>query len=146
MDAIEFVRGEEEVSFLAGELLEYGGKYPIWLFIGDLGAGKTTLIKEIVRQSGIEEVVKSPTFNIVHEYGNRDKMIYHFDFYRLKDAAEAEEIGVDEYFFSGKLCLIEWPEVVMNLIPEPFLIVKIEHTPDHKRRYIFLDHEQENWI
>lgn len=138
--------GLNEVPGLASEMIIRGSDYPVWLFIGDLGTGKTTLIKEIVKQMGIEESVKSPTFNIVHEYGKGDKMLYHFDFYRLKELEEAEEIGVEEYFFSGHVCLIEWPELVMELIPEPYLIVKIEHLDDQFRKYYFLDHEQKDWI
>jgi tRNA threonylcarbamoyladenosine biosynthesis protein TsaE len=90
----------------------------VWLFYGDMGAGKTTFIKSLCKQLGVLDAMSSPTFSIVNEYLARDnKKIFHFDFYRLKNEAEAYDIGTEEYFYSGNYCFIEWPEKIPTLIP-----------------------------
>ncbi|MBJ2174552.1 tRNA (adenosine(37)-N6)-threonylcarbamoyltransferase complex ATPase subunit type 1 TsaE [Aureibaculum sp. A20] len=90
----------------------------ILLFYGEMGVGKTTLIKEIVKQLGVDDVVSSPTFSLVNEYeSNEGERIYHFDFYRINDEEEALDMGVEEYFDSNNWCLIEWPENIKNLLP-----------------------------
>lgn len=110
-------------------LLQEAESEPIILFEGPMGAGKTTLIKELCRQLGVEENVSSPTFALVNEYeGRSGKLIYHFDFYRIDDEREALDIGAPEYFESGNLCLIEWSSLIPNLLPESYLLVEI--TPD----------------
>ena len=88
------------------------------LFYGEMGAGKTTLIKEICKELGIEDVANSPTFSLVNEYhtANAD-VVYHFDFYRIEDENEAYDIGVEDYFYSDAWCLIEWPQNIENLLP-----------------------------
>lgn len=92
---------------------------PVWLFHGQMGAGKTTLIKAVCLQLGVDDVMSSPTFSIVNEYhtGTNGK-VYHFDFYRLRQESEAFDIGAEEYFYSGFPCLIEWPEKIPSLIPD----------------------------
>lgn len=88
------------------------------IFYGAMGTGKTTLIKEIVKQLGVDEVVNSPTFSLVNEYLSRKgENIYHFDFYRIEKEDEAYDIGIEEYFYSNHWCFIEWPEKVENLLP-----------------------------
>ena len=87
------------------------------LFYGDLGVGKTTLIKEIAKQLGVKEVINSPTFSLVNEYEIKDDKVYHFDFYRINNEEEAMDIGIEEYFFSSYWNLIEWPQNVSNLLP-----------------------------
>lgn len=110
-------------------LLQEAESEPIILFEGPMGAGKTTLIKELCRQLGVEENVSSPTFALVNEYeGRGGKLIYHFDFYRINQEREALDIGAPEYFESGSLCLIEWPSMIPSLLPEHYLLVEI--TPD----------------
>lgn len=108
----------EELDKVAAKLLEIG--YPgVWCFHGDLGTGKTTLIKSICLKLGVTSGVTSPTFSIINEYTVRQsERIYHFDFYRLKKETEAYDIGVDEYFESGHYCFVEWPEFIPSLIPE----------------------------
>src|SRR5690554_1951642 len=92
-----------------------------------MGAGKTTLIKEIAKQLQVEEVVSSPTFSIVNEYSQVDgQPIYHFDFYRIDDQDEAFDLGVEEYFYSGNYCWIEWAEKISAYIPEKFALIHIE--------------------
>lgn len=123
------LKGNESViSKVAREVLKSSKN--VILFQGDLGAGKTTLIKSICKAKGVEKEVSSPTFNIVNEYESSTGLIYHFDFYRLEDEEEAYEIGAEEYFYSGNLCLIEWPEKIERILPEKneCLIVKIKHS------------------
>ncbi|MDB5263727.1 MAG: tRNA ((37)-N6)-threonylcarbamoyltransferase complex ATPase subunit type 1 TsaE [Adhaeribacter sp.] len=99
----------------------------ILLFEGEMAAGKTTLIKELCRQAGIAEPVSSPTYALVNEYeSNRGETFYHFDFYRIKDAQEAQDMGAAEYFYSGNKCLVEWPGLIRNLLPEHFVTVTID--------------------
>ncbi len=88
------------------------------LFYGDMGVGKTTLIKELAKQLKVEDVVSSPTFSLVNEYLSREgQTIYHFDFYRIEDETEALDIGVEDYFYNDAWCFIEWPNKVKNLLP-----------------------------
>ncbi|MBK7887488.1 MAG: tRNA (adenosine(37)-N6)-threonylcarbamoyltransferase complex ATPase subunit type 1 TsaE [Bacteroidetes bacterium] len=106
-----------ELDSVAGEILEKASDYKIFCFHGEMGAGKTTLIKSICRKLGVNDEVQSPTFSIVNEYVDRTKNpVYHFDFYRLKNEEEAYDLGYEHYFFSGYFCLIEWPEKVKDLL------------------------------
>ncbi len=90
----------------------------ILLFYGEMGTGKTTLIKELLKQLGVREIVSSPTFSLVNEYlSNNKEIIYHFDFYRIENEEEAYDIGIEEYFDSDNRCFIEWPGKVENLLP-----------------------------
>lgn len=105
----------DRLDEVVSELLVAGDQSSVWLFYGEMGAGKTTLIKGICKALGVHSTMTSPTFSIVNEY---DKSIYHFDFYRLKNEEEAYDIGIEEYLDSGNLCLIEWPERIASLLPE----------------------------
>ncbi|MCH7513446.1 MAG: tRNA (adenosine(37)-N6)-threonylcarbamoyltransferase complex ATPase subunit type 1 TsaE [Bacteroidetes bacterium] len=119
---------------IASQIVIFKGNCNVIAFYGELGAGKTTLIKSICNKIDVEDIVSSPTFAIINEYlTNSNDPVYHFDFFRIKDAEEALNIGVDEYLFSGHLCLIEWPEVVNNLLPEKLLKVRIEVTGPESR-------------
>lgn len=129
------IRGLSELPEAAGKLLrriaampEGGNGKNVIAFYGEMGAGKTTLIKEICRQRGVveEDQVNSPSFAIINEYqavrNNEDdetveELIYHFDFYRIKNIEEAFDFGYEEYFYSGNLCLVEWPEKIEELLP-----------------------------
>ena len=123
-----------ELDQVAGQLLLLGGEVPVWLFLGEMGVGKTTLIKKICEKLGVASIVQSPTFSIVNEYApERGKPIYHFDFYRLKNENEAYDIGVEEYLFSGNYCFMEWPEKIEALWPEKFFEIKMEQKPDGSR-------------
>ncbi len=107
----------------------------IVLFYGKMGVGKTTLIKEIVKQLGSEDNVSSPTFSLVNEYySEKNGNIYHFDFYRIKNEEEAFDIGIEEYFYSDNWCLIEWPDKVKNLLPLETvkIVLKIESNQSRK--------------
>lgn len=121
------VESEKELNKAANELINFSKDQPIWIFYGEMGSGKTTLIKAITEQYDVEDNVHSPTFNIVNEYRNlEDDIFYHFDFYRIKNESEAMDIGVDEYFDSGELCFVEWPEKIPSLLPDQYLKVEIE--------------------
>jgi tRNA threonylcarbamoyladenosine biosynthesis protein TsaE len=119
----------------ASMLLEVANEEPVVLFEGPMGAGKTTLIKEVCAQLGVRENVSSPTFALVNEYeAEGGKLIYHFDFYRIKEEREALDIGALEYFDSGRLCLIEWPSMIPNLLPEHYVLVVLQPATDGEVR------------
>lgn len=106
----------------------------IWIFDGEMGAGKTTLIKALCNKMQVEDVVSSPTFSIVNEYNTgSDETIYHFDFYRIDDESEAEDIGLDTYFYSEDKCLIEWASKIPNLIPDKFVVIEISVVDESTR-------------
>jgi tRNA threonylcarbamoyladenosine biosynthesis protein TsaE len=104
------------------------------LFHGDMGAGKTTFIKQLAKELGVMEATSSPTFSLVNEYQTNDnQIVYHFDFYRLKNETEALDMGVDEYLYSGNWCFIEWAENIPNLIPDSHSIITLKELPGGKR-------------
>lgn len=110
----------------------------MWSIEGDMGAGKTTLIKEVCRQLGVTETMSSPTFSIINQYrAGTGEPVYHFDFYRLKSEAEAMDIGVEEYFDSGFYCFVEWPERAAALFAGSYFRVNIQHHSDHTRTIAF---------
>ena len=110
----------------AEQIISFAGDMSVWTFNGEMGAGKTTLIKEICDRYDVIDNVSSPTFSIINEYiNNNNDYFYHFDFYRIEKEQEAMDIGCDEYFYSGNHCFIEWPSKIPNLIPDQFLQVEI---------------------
>jgi len=117
----------------AKRLLDFSGTQKMFVFYGDMGAGKTTFIKALCAQLGVKETVSSPTFSIVNEYEGDGHRIYHFDFYRIKSIQEAYDIGYEEYFYSGDICLIEWPEKIEELLPEHYIKVRITTVDPDKR-------------
>ena len=107
----------------------------IILFNGEMGVGKTTLIKQLCKSLGVEDATSSPTFSLVNEYYTlNNDIVYHFDFYRLNKETEALDMGVDDYLYSGNWCFIEWSEKIANLIPEEHSTVTIELSEDGKRK------------
>lgn len=126
----------------AKELLKQGRGLMVWLLHGEMGSGKTTLVKHLVKEIGIERLVTSPTFSIVNEYGQAGQSsVYHFDLYRIKNEAEALDLGFEEYLTSGNLCLIEWPEKVKTLLPDQFFEVKIQYHDSVSREIYFRRHD-----
>jgi tRNA threonylcarbamoyladenosine biosynthesis protein TsaE len=106
-----------------------------------MGAGKTTVVKALVKELGVQETTASPTFSIVNEYRDKnERPIYHFDFYRIKNEMEAFDIGTDEYFDSGNLCLIEWPEKIPTLLPTNHFEIRIEIIDNHTRLIRYRNH------
>src|ERR1700690_1947358 len=119
---------QSELKAAATELIEKCSGVKTWLFSGEMGAGKTTLIKAVCEQLGVKEGMSSPTFSIVNEYDlPRGEKIYHFDCYRLKNEQEAFDLGAEEYFESGNFCFVEWPEKIPSALPGRH--IKVEITP-----------------
>jgi tRNA threonylcarbamoyladenosine biosynthesis protein TsaE len=111
----------------AGDFIKEMGDRTVFAFYGEMGAGKTTFIKALCETLGVEDVINSPTFAIVNEYrsARTGELIYHFDFYRIRQTGEAQDIGVEDCFYSGALCFIEWPEQIETLLPEDTVRIKI---------------------
>ncbi len=127
-----------EIESTASELISEAGKEKVWVFQGSMGAGKTTLIKALAGKFGILDQVSSPTFGIVNQYENKEgNVFYHFDFYRLDNPTEALDIGIEEYFYSGNYCWLEWAEKIEAFLPENFFLIKIESISDLKRQVTF---------
>ncbi len=129
----------------AREFIQHIGDVRVFAFYGKMGAGKTTFVKAVCEELGSDDVITSPTFAIVNEYGishnkksslYREDLggsIYHFDFYRIKKLEEVYDMGYEEYFYSGALCLIEWPELIEDILPDDAVKVIIEVQPDGSR-------------
>lgn len=129
---------EEDIKQAAKQFVDGMGENTVFAFYGKMGAGKTTFIKAVCEQLGVDDTVTSPTFAIVNEYeaaGGRP--IYHFDFYRIKKVSEAYDMGCEEYFYSGHPCFIEWPELIEEVLPEETVNVTIEAQPDGDRLLVF---------
>lgn len=128
--------GTSGLKDAAREFVKNMPRCNVFAFYGGMGAGKTTFIKAICRELGVEDTITSPTFAIVNEYNSADTCvpIYHFDFYRVKSIAEVYDMGFEEYFYSGALCFIEWPQVVESVLPGNTARVTIEEMPDGSRR------------
>jgi tRNA threonylcarbamoyladenosine biosynthesis protein TsaE len=117
----------QELDEAAARFLELAGEQTVIAFSGEMGAGKTTFIQALCRKLGITVEVNSPTFSLVNEYFTpQGNSIFHFDLYRIESPEELFDMGYEEYFYSGSLCLIEWPEKAVSLIPEDALWVQIE--------------------
>jgi len=133
------VHKEEELERTAKDLLAEFKNKRVFIFSGTLGSGKTTFIKYICKVLGVNAGISSPTFSLVNEYECADKsVVYHFDFYRIKDTREAYDIGYEEYFYSGNYCFIEWPEKIEGLVPPDAVEIKIE-VKNNEDREIWLN-------
>ena len=128
------IQSLEEISSSARQFVESIGERRIFAFYGSMGAGKTTFIKAICEELGVEDVITSPTFAIVNEYTTgTGKPLYHFDFYRIKKLDEFYDMGGEDYFGSGNICFIEWPELIEDVLPEEAVIVNIKEVDDGSR-------------
>lgn len=128
------VKGLSELPRAAANLLDSFPNSRIFLFFGEMGAGKTTFIKAICNKLAVTDTVSSPSYSIINEYQYPGGQLYHFDFYRLEKETEALDMGYEEYFYNGNYCLIEWPEKIINLWPEEFVEVKIRHLGEGERQ------------
>lgn len=128
------IKNTDEIANAAREFVEKMDGQTIFAFYGKMGVGKTTFIKAICEELGVTDVINSPTFAIVNEYLSGDgEPIYHFDFYRIKKDQEVLDIGFEDYVYSGNLCLMEWPELIEDFLPEETVKVTIEEQPDGSR-------------
>lgn len=124
-----------DINEAAKTFVENMGDGKVFAFYGKMGAGKTTFVKAVCECLGVDDVITSPTFAIVNEYtsATTGDAIYHFDFYRIKKLEEVYDMGYEDYFYSGSLCFLEWPELIEDLLPEDATKVTIEETVDGSR-------------
>ena len=127
------IQNLDTIREAAREFIRLIGERRVIAFYGKMGSGKTTFIKALCEELGVNDVITSPTFAIVNDYTANEESIYHFDFYRIKKLEEAYDMGFEEYFYSGNYCFIEWPELVEPLLPDDTLRVSISEQPDGSR-------------
>ena len=129
----------DSIREAARQFIDGIGQHRVFAFYGSMGAGKTTFVKAICEELGVDDVITSPTFAIINEYAlDSDVLpdissVYHFDFYRIKKLEEVYDMGYEDYFYSGALCFIEWPELIEELLPEDAVKVSIKENPDGSR-------------
>ncbi len=133
---MEFIFELGNIETVAKKVISLNYKYTITAFSGELGAGKTTLIAAICKALGVKENVTSPTYSIIQQYVAGKKNIYHIDLYRIKNAEEAIDAGVEDCIQSGDVCLVEWPEKAFFLFPEKTVFISLQPLPDNKRKLI----------
>ena len=122
-----------EVENVAKQLINSLSSKIIILY-GSMGVGKTTLIKSLVKELGSDDKVSSPTFSIANQYELNNDTIYHFDLYRIENLEEAYNFGIEDYLYSNKWFIVEWPEIIENIVPKPFDRIHLELNPDNSRR------------
>ena len=130
----QIVHTPEDLPAVAKKFVALMGDNRIFALYGDMGAGKTTFIKAVCEALGVKDVINSPTFAIVNEYSTGNgRLVYHFDFYRIRKKEEAFDFGYEEYIYSDAICFIEWPELIEDLLPEESKEVRIRINPDGSR-------------
>lgn len=131
------IKSIDTIRESAREFIKNIGESKVFAFYGKMGAGKTTFVKAICEELGVEDVITSPTFAIVNEYEAKGQPIFHFDFYRIKKLDEVYDMGYEDYFYSGALCFIEWPELIEELLPEDAVKVTIGVNDNDERTVSF---------
>ncbi|MCR5642883.1 MAG: tRNA (adenosine(37)-N6)-threonylcarbamoyltransferase complex ATPase subunit type 1 TsaE [Prevotella sp.] len=130
------IKDIESIGTAARQFVNEIGSHKVFAFYGTMGAGKTTFIKAVCEVLGVKDVITSPTFAIVNEYESDNGPIFHFDFYRIKKLEEVYDMGYEDYFYSGSLCFIEWPELIEDLLPEDAVRVTITELPGGMRKIV----------
>lgn len=129
------IKSLDTIQEAAKEFINRMGEGKVFAFYGKMGAGKTTFIKALCEALGVKDVITSPTFSLINEYTDgKGNSIYHFDFYRIKKLEEVYDMGYEDYFYSGNLCLLEWPELIEEILPENVIKVTIEEQADGTRK------------
>ena len=129
------IKSLDTIQEAAKEFINRMGEGKVFAFSGKMGAGKTTFIKALCETLGVKDVITSPTFSLINEYTDgKGNSIYHFDFYRIKKLEEVYDMGYEDYFYSGNLCLLEWPELIEEILPENVIKVTIEEQADGTRK------------
>ncbi len=130
------IQSLDHIHEAAREFIAAMGDNTVFALYGKMGAGKTTCVKALCQELGVEDVVTSPTFAVINEYRSdiAGELIYHFDFYRIKKLEEVYDMGYEDYFYSGALCFIEWPELIEELLPGNTVRVTIEELEDGSRK------------
>lgn len=128
-----------QIHNVAKQFIDNIGTGKVFAFYGKMGSGKTTFIKAVCEELGVTDIITSPTFAIVNEYQSEQtpKPIFHFDFYRIKKLEEVYDMGYEDYFYSGSLCFLEWPELIEEILPADVVKVKIEEQADGSRTVTF---------
>lgn len=133
----ELIANQQQLPEVAKAILETYPDERVFGFYGEMGTGKTTLIKEICHLLGVQDITSSPTFAIVNEYWTESGMpLYHFDFYRIDEPADATRIGFEDYLYSGNYCFIEWTEKVEEILQDDFIPIQIQRVDDQTRKFI----------
>ena len=124
----------DEINTVAKQFIELVGERRVFAMYGAMGVGKTTFVKAVCEELGVEDTINSPTFAIVNEYHTpKDKIVYHFDFYRIEDVQEAYDFGYEDYFYSKALCFIEWPERIESILPTDVINLNFTEKEDGSR-------------
>lgn len=137
MEQAYICHSTDELDHIAGDILDKAGGAQVFALFGEMGAGKTTLIKRFCSRLGIQDVVTSPTFALINEYQSENEgPVYHFDVYRIRKLEEVMDIGYETYFYSGNYVFIEWPGKIMELLPEEYVYIKIRELEDGSREIL----------
>ncbi len=135
------IESEALLKEAATKIIQFAEGCAIWLFDGEMGSGKTRLIKSICKVFEVTDNVSSPSFAIINEYRNANNdRFYHFDFYRIKNEKEAMDLGLEEYFDSGDICMIEWPSMIESMIPNQYISIEIEILSENSRKIYLKKH------
>lgn len=139
MEVKQLIRGRlSDLPSVAKKILGDLNRERIFAIQGKMGAGKTTLIKAFCDELGVSDIVSSPTFAIVNEYSDtNDESIFHFDFYRIKKVEEVYDIGYEEYLYSNNYCFMEWPEMIVDLLPERYVLISIDVDKEEQRIFTY---------